>query len=62
MTPEELSPDAQRLWRLVSERPAPYTLEEIRMDLKISKTALFRAVHELEEAGIVSSWMEEPNG
>lgn len=59
-TVQELSDNARRLWRLVSERPAPYTLDEIKADLNISKTALLRAAHELEEAGIVSSWMEEP--
>lgn len=53
-----LSPLALRLWRLLDERPGRYELNEIKRDLKCSKTALLAALHELDEAGIVSFWME----
>lgn len=56
-----LSDAARKLWRLLSERPGPYHLAELKQDVGLSKSALIRAVHELEEADIVSSWMEEPN-
>lgn len=49
---------ARRLWRLIAERPAPYSLNEIKADLRCSKTALLAALYELEEAGIASSWTE----
>lgn len=52
------SPVAARLWRLLDERPGPWELAELLRDLKCSKTALLKAVYELEEVGILASWTE----
>ena len=45
----EVSPLAAKLWRLLTERPGRYTIDELRVDLRASKTAIIRAVTELED-------------
>lgn len=50
----ELSTNASKLWRLLTERGAEYSLTEIKRELGISKTALTRALMELEEEGLIS--------
>lgn len=48
------TPLARKLWRIFSERPGRYTFEELRRELRSSKSAIIRAAAELEEAGIIS--------
>lgn len=55
-----ISPMAMRLWTLMLERGASYTLNEIRRDIGApSKAAFERAYGELEDAGLISSEVEE---
>ena len=53
-TSKTLSPAATRLWKLANEVGGTYTLIEIQRELSLSKTAIQRAMLELEEAGLVS--------
>lgn len=57
--PVKLTPQASKVWRLLTERGAAYTLTEITRDLSMSKTVITRALAELEEAGLVSLSMED---
>lgn len=42
------------MWRLLTERPGRYTVEEILRDLKLgSKAKLNRAMADLEDAGLI---------
>lgn len=55
-----ISPLAMRLWTLLLERGATYSLEEIRRDIQApSKAAFERAYGELEDAGLISVEVEE---
>lgn len=45
-----VSKQAARLWRLLTERPGHYTIDEIKKDLQTSKTGVSNALLELEEA------------
>mgnify|MGYP001611613566 CR=1 FL=1 len=55
----EVSPLAARLWRLLNERPGRYALDELRHDLRASKSAIDRALTELEERGLISIELEK---
>ena len=44
-------PLASRLLRILAERPGNYTIEELRAELRASKTAIRMALADLEEAG-----------
>ena len=44
---------ALRLWKLLTERPHSLTIEEAKRDLGASKSAIARAILELEEAGLI---------
>lgn len=46
-------PLAARLLRLLVERPGNWTMEEMVADLRASKTAIRRALDELEEDGAI---------
>lgn len=49
-----------KLWNLLRQRPATYTDTEIKRDLNVmSKSALLRAVDELEEAGLITTEVED---
>lgn len=50
----EVSMEAFKLWGLIAERAARYTIEDAQRELKLSKAAIYRAVAELEEAGIIT--------
>ncbi len=44
---------AARLLRLLVERPGNWTMEELVADLRASKTAIRRALDDLEETGTI---------
>ena len=51
---------AARLLTLLMERPGRWYIEEMARDLRASKTAVRRALAELEEAGDIQIDEEEP--
>lgn len=54
------SETAVRLWNLLRQRPATYTDTEIKRDLNAtSKTKLLQAVAELEDAGLITTEVED---
>ena len=55
-----ISEDADHLLRWVKEHPLDKCLlEELARNLSISKTAVARALKELERVGLVSMYVEE---
>ena len=50
----KMSPLAIKLWKLLTERPGRYTMQEASIDLKASKSAITRALGELEEERLLS--------
>ena len=50
----KFSPLAVHLWRLLTERPGRYSIGELTRDLRASKTAIGRAVTELEAARLIT--------
>ena len=60
-TIHRIEPLTLQMWRLLTERPGRYTIEEFKRDLRASKVGIGRALAELEELRLISQEEEVTN-